>query len=1027
MKFSLLAALFGVVLCAPPALAQGDLCANFTEFCPAPDGSDLFYPAGVNTGSAEPGNDYGCLSTTPNPAWYYLQIGDDGSVTIELSNTNNEDIDFALWGPFDDLDQAAAACGSLDSPVDCSYSVSDEETVQIPQSQRNEIYILLITNYSNDPTNIIAEATGEGVPSCCRVPINTGETCADPTEFACGCWTLGINGRLPLTNPIVPPTDFCGTTENAQWISLDNCWCRATFEVTVPPGGAGAGVEAQLFRGCGPYEPLSGCITVAPGQTLALPSLDNGGAVLDCEPGDTYFLLLDGVAGDTATYTVQATEVPLDPPQWQQDTVLGPTTVCGFDTMVYQFPPVLGDFEYCTASWSGGGPGVLSADHGGILLVTGAPGSNGELCITVGNCAGQTTYCQPLTVVACCASDPGNLAPNAYDLCADEVITVQHLGDSTIAPDETGQYLLHDGPGNGVIGNIFLQNTSGTFGFFDDLNFDQTYTIDFVVMGLNAAGQPDPSVCFQAGGNSNPVVWRSSTPALESTVPVFDCNSTESFYTVTLELTNGTSYFVNGEPTGGNTFTSTALPTGSDYAFTITDENDCLEPLVVAGTYACPCLTDAGVLDDTPVELCDTDLHTATILTPATLDANDVVVYELRSASGAVLLTNAAEPTFAFGPPLVYGTTYFVCARAGNATANGPLLDYPCASSSNCQPVTFYDQITATLPAAVELTCADPAPQLVPQLTGGSGVYDYEWLTPSGAVATDRLLLATEAGTYQLTVSDQNNDCTVLSTVEVTEAPVPTELQYTAVPPTCTDDEDGLIQLDSVVGGVAPFTYRLDSLPWTDRRTYPFLRAGDHLLQIRDANDCELSTLIELPNPPEPQVSLGNDVEIALGEVAHLEAVTNLTDFAIDWYLDGELQTDTLPTLDSMFLRSTAVAVQIFDANECSGEDAIRVTVRRDPPLFVPNAFSPNGDGVNDRFGLFANASVREIVDFRVFDRWGSLVFERTDFSANDPRTGWDGFFRGRPSGVGVYVYTITVRYVDGRTETFGGDVSLLR
>ncbi|MGK0364634.1 MAG: hypothetical protein ACI85O_001692 [Saprospiraceae bacterium] len=190
------------------AFGQGDLCSEAEEFCPSNNGDDVTFPAGVGNGNAEPGNDYGCLGSTPNPAWYYIQIGQSGNITIQLTNSNNQDIDFALWGPFDDLNIANATCGSLPNPTDCSYSVSSNETVSIPNSQPGQIYLLLITNFSNQPTNIFGEATGNGIPACCTTPINTGLTCPDPASFSCGCWTGGFVGVLPTANPPLRLRDF---------------------------------------------------------------------------------------------------------------------------------------------------------------------------------------------------------------------------------------------------------------------------------------------------------------------------------------------------------------------------------------------------------------------------------------------------------------------------------------------------------------------------------------------------------------------------------------------------------------------------------------------------------------------------------------------------------------------------------------------------------------------------------------------------------------------------------------------------
>src|SRR3989338_5043444 len=97
--------------------SQGAGCNTAEPFC---TGTTATFPAGVNNGSAAAGNDYGCLGSQPNPAWYYLQIDNPGSMTIDMSSNPAVDIDFALWGPFPDYPTAMGNCGSLGAPSSCS-------------------------------------------------------------------------------------------------------------------------------------------------------------------------------------------------------------------------------------------------------------------------------------------------------------------------------------------------------------------------------------------------------------------------------------------------------------------------------------------------------------------------------------------------------------------------------------------------------------------------------------------------------------------------------------------------------------------------------------------------------------------------------------------------------------------------------------------------------------------------------------------------------------------------------------------
>ena len=1012
-----------VLLCCAPLFGQGDVCVEFEEFCPAENGSDLSFPAGVNSGDAEFGNNYGCLTTQPNPAWYYLQIGAPGSVTIQLFNSNTVDIDFALWGPFEDLDAAQANCGTLPFPTDCSYSTAAFETVQVPFSNTDEIYILLITNYSNDATNINAEATGDGVPVCCRTPINQAESCPEAFDFDCGCWTTGITGTLPTTNPGAAIPDFCGSLDNQQWLSFASCWCAISLEVFAPECASGTGVEAQLFSSCAPYEPVTECAVIPEGESVVLTALQ-GDTVLRCTPGEEYLLLIDGVVSAECDYIVRANALDLPPPAFQQDTVFGPAQVCTGDTLTYTFPPFSGE-GVCTANFIGDGE-VLSVTHGAIVVAIGEDTGSGQLCIEVNGCEGSDSYCMPISIIECCFSEAGTLDYAEWLLCPNDGLQVVHQGDSLIDPIDTAYYVLHDGTAT-TLGNVLATSSDGSFAYDPAYVFEQTYYVHFLVTRI-VNGQPDFGLCFGWSANGNPVVWYADAPALAATPEQYVCDDEARTYRVSFEVANGTPpYRVDGELLVSNVFTSAPIESGMAYSFSITSENPCLDPLIVSGSYVCPCDTEAGALDPALVELCGEETVTITAF-GTVLDGDDVLIYQLRALDGTLLVQNS-DGVFGYAPLLDYGNRYEVRAVAGNDTGNGPLTDYPCASESNAKEIVFYEEVRVSGPTTVEIRCNDPTPALPVEVTGGSGSYTYLWTGPGGT-ADSVVWNADGPGLYTFTASDSRSSCAGSTTIEVVEAPLITDVAAQLVAPLCTGDDNGSIVLDSVIGGVPPYRYRLDDQAEVGLAIFEFLPAGEYDLAIRDANDCRFITKITLDDPAAPQLDLGGNQLIALGEVATVTAQTNVADPTLRWQIDGWPFADSLQLLsfDSLFLDNALVEAQVFDANDCSTTARALIILDKESPLFVPTAFSPNEDGVNDRLTVFGNpAAVDRILDMQIYDRWGSQVYANAGFTVNEQFTGWDGFFRGQRAGTGIYVWTLRVRYIDGRTERTSGEVLLMR
>lgn len=155
-----------LLLSSSSILAQGLTCGLAEPFCA--DGTGSFYfENNSDAGQAEPGPNYGCLGQTPNPAWFFLQIDQAGNLNFNIVQSSNTDfttgdidVDFIAYGPFPNTN----VCNQLTAAntVACSFSPAPVENFTIPNAQVGEIYVLLITNYDNQPGFIQLQQTNLG-------------------------------------------------------------------------------------------------------------------------------------------------------------------------------------------------------------------------------------------------------------------------------------------------------------------------------------------------------------------------------------------------------------------------------------------------------------------------------------------------------------------------------------------------------------------------------------------------------------------------------------------------------------------------------------------------------------------------------------------------------------------------------------------------------------------------------------------------------------------------------------------------
>lgn len=302
---------------------------------------------------------------------------------------------------------------------------------------------------------------------------------------------------------------------------------------------------------------------------------------------------------------------------------------------------------------------------------------------------------------------------------------------------------------------------------------------------------------------------------------------------------------------------------------------------------------------------------------------------------------------------------------------------------------------------------------------------NYRWNTGATTPTINDLL----PGTYQVTVS-QPNGCTFVASAAVLDESPTLTLYSSKRDNSCAGAlQNGWIQADSIIGGTAPYNYRLNGGDPQSNPRFDALSEGTYTLSVQDQFGCTSEQSITLLPPGFVlDIQAPSNQATKLGERLPLPMRANtLTPVAYQWTPNTGLSCDDCAEPLLLAQATTTYTIIGTDILGCTDTAQLTITVDDAPRVFVPNAFSPNGDGDNDLLMVYSPGDVAQVRSFQIFSRWGERVFERHNFSPNFPAYGWDGTFQGQLLPNGVFVYVLEMELVDGRVEYLSGNVTLLR
>jgi gliding motility-associated-like protein len=250
----------------------------------------------------------------------------------------------------------------------------------------------------------------------------------------------------------------------------------------------------------------------------------------------------------------------------------------------------------------------------------------------------------------------------------------------------------------------------------------------------------------------------------------------------------------------------------------------------------------------------------------------------------------------------------------------------------------------------------------------------------------------------------------------------------------CFNSLTGAIVIGSgdVTGGLPAYEFSINDSTFKEpNRTGVFsnLKGREfYTVYVRDRLGCIDTASAYIKSFPPLGLDAGRDREIDLGDSTQTFVTTNATQpLDIKWSPSATVNCDTCEEVWLKPFETTTYTVQARGPEGCIERARVTVRVVWNRKVYVPNVFSPNGDGSNDMFFPNSARNIKAVRYFRVFNRWGEKVFENKDFQPNDPTEGWNGKFRENDASPDVYVWVMEIELVNGLIERFHGDVTLMK
>ena len=310
-------------------------------------------------------------------------------------------------------------------------------------------------------------------------------------------------------------------------------------------------------------------------------------------------------------------------------------------------------------------------------------------------------------------------------------------------------------------------------------------------------------------------------------------------------------------------------------------------------------------------------------------------------------------------------------------------------------------------------------------LAASEGTQPYSFRLDGGPEQDSTIFFGLAAGDYTVVAEDADG-CRDSVRVNIAASDAPQITALIADTLDCTPAGSGTLRIEAT-GGSGGYTYQLaEADPFVSSPFFENLPPGQYEVRVRDSDDCRSEPVTAVIRAdPTPRLAVEAISPATCGSENGSFTVSGKGGTGdLRTTLNGSLIALAQPVRE---LLPGAYSLRTVDRRGCS--DTLTVVIPAgDCPVYLPSAFSPNGDGRNDVFRpQFWSGAEGTVIQFSVHDRWGGALYQSGERELTDPGLGWDGRARGRPMEPGTYLYVFIWRSTTGIVRRHAGEIVLLR
>lgn len=565
------------------------------------------------------------------------------------------------------------------------------------------------------------------------------------------------------------------------------------------------------------------------------------------------------------------------------------------------------------------------------------------------------------------------------------------IGETQTSADAGGTNM--NAPIPVIAGGTYVINVS---------NFSSTqngYTIDF--------------------GATTAQIFDNVKPALSSLISTPTCGSTsitikfsENILCSTVQATDFTLTGPGG-PYTVTSYSSSGCSSGASYDNTFTIN---ITPSISVNT-----LLNLS-LADTVTDLCGNPQDTGSLVFIPELTITTAQIHPLCNTGTN---ENSATATPSSGTP----TYTYLWSPGGqtSATATGLSIGNYTVTITDSNGCIGTDTLTIAQSTTTPITVNASSTNVqcnggsdgIAVATGGGGTpaYTYVW-NPSGQ--TTNIATGLTIGTYTVAIYDANG-CTQTSTTSITQ-PTPITATIIDTNSACNGTPTGDATADGS-GGTPSYSFL-----WSDGQTTQMangLLPGNYTVTVNDSNGCTSTTVATVSNNTFA-ITVSPTITMYSGSSTTLTVTTDGGNYSYNWIPSTNLSCTNCPNPVASPNVTTTYTVIVTDEKGCAALDNVTVIIPEcnliQSDIFIPNAFSPNGDGENDLLSIYAKKTCVKSFNLQIYDRWGISMFK-----TNNINDWWDGTFNGTQANTTLFIYYCTITSTDNQTVTKKGNITILR